>query len=251
MWVVDWSSLAACRTTDPDELFVQGTAQLRAKEVCTGCQVRTECLADALDNRVEFGVWGGMTEQERRALLLRRPTVSSWRRLLQTARTEYEITTQSFEDEFEQLFRELLHRLISFLVTAGARLADAEDAVQMAFIELARVWRSVEHPRSWLRKVSFRMWTKVLTKNKFDDLVSEFPEGVSHEQVDEIIGQSQVVQVLKQLPPLQQAVMAFEYDGCTPSETADAMGMPAVNVRQNLHRARANLAKVLQQKGIH
>lgn len=68
-WVTDWSAQAACRTTDPDELFVQGAAQNRAKAVCTGCPVRTECLADALDNRVEFGVWGGMTERERRALL--------------------------------------------------------------------------------------------------------------------------------------------------------------------------------------
>ncbi|WP_227025212.1 WhiB family transcriptional regulator [Streptomyces tsukubensis] len=89
-WVTDWSAQAACRTTDPDELFVQGAAQNRAKAVCTGCPVRTECLADALDNRVEFGVWGGMTERERRALLRRRPTVTSWRRLLETARSEYE-----------------------------------------------------------------------------------------------------------------------------------------------------------------
>ncbi|GAA4684368.1 transcriptional regulator WblA [Streptomyces chumphonensis] len=89
-WATDWSTQAACRTTDPDELFVQGAAQNRAKAVCTGCPVRTECLADALDNRVEFGVWGGMTERERRALLRRRPMVSSWRRLLETARAEYE-----------------------------------------------------------------------------------------------------------------------------------------------------------------
>ena len=54
------------------------------------CPVRTECLADALDNRIEFGVWGGMTERERRALLRRRPNVLSWRRLLETARAEHE-----------------------------------------------------------------------------------------------------------------------------------------------------------------
>lgn len=89
-WETDWTAHAACRTTDPDELFVQGAAQNRAKAVCNGCPVRTECLADALDNRVEFGVWGGMTERERRALLRRRPTVTSWRRLLETARSEYE-----------------------------------------------------------------------------------------------------------------------------------------------------------------
>ncbi|HEV7628650.1 MAG TPA: WhiB family transcriptional regulator, partial [Streptomyces sp.] len=44
-WVTDWSTQAACKTTDPDELFVQGAAQNRAKAVCTGCPVRTECLA--------------------------------------------------------------------------------------------------------------------------------------------------------------------------------------------------------------
>ena len=45
-----------------------------------------ECGADALDNRVEFGVWGGMTERERRALLRRRPDVRSWKVLFDEAR---------------------------------------------------------------------------------------------------------------------------------------------------------------------
>ncbi|HEV2889089.1 MAG TPA: WhiB family transcriptional regulator [Frankiaceae bacterium] len=87
---MDWTTSAACRTNDPDELFVQGAAQNRAKQVCLGCPVRAECLADALDNRVEFGVWGGMTERERRALLRRRPDVRSWKTLLETARSDYE-----------------------------------------------------------------------------------------------------------------------------------------------------------------
>lgn len=85
----DWTAKAACRDLDPDELFVQGAAQNRVKTRCFGCVVRTECLADALDNRVEFGVWGGMTERERRALLRRRPDVVSWRRLLDEARAEH------------------------------------------------------------------------------------------------------------------------------------------------------------------
>src|ERR1700712_1554829 len=84
----DWTARAACRDIDPDELFVQGAAQNRAKTRCFGCVVRTECLADALDNRVEFGVWGGMTERERRALLRPRPDVDSWRELLASARAD-------------------------------------------------------------------------------------------------------------------------------------------------------------------
>jgi WhiB family redox-sensing transcriptional regulator len=89
-WVNDWIAEAACRGTNPDELFVQGAAQNRVKAVCMTCRVRTECLADALDHHVEFGVWGGMTERERRALLRRRPNVTSWREVLQEARDEYE-----------------------------------------------------------------------------------------------------------------------------------------------------------------
>jgi WhiB family redox-sensing transcriptional regulator len=85
----DWTARAACRDLDPDELFVQGAAQNRVKTRCFGCLVRTECLADALDNRVEFGVWGGMTERERRALLRRRPDVASWRKLLDDARAQH------------------------------------------------------------------------------------------------------------------------------------------------------------------
>ena len=87
-----WTSRSACSSSDPDELFVTGAAQNRAKAVCQGCPVRTECLSDALDNRVEFGVWGGMTERERRALLRRRPDVRSWAELLQSARDAHERT---------------------------------------------------------------------------------------------------------------------------------------------------------------
>ncbi len=88
--VVDWASAAACQSGDPDALFVQGAEQNVAKRVCRTCPVRYECLADALDNKIEFGVWGGMTERERRALLRRHPQVTNWRRLFETALKEKE-----------------------------------------------------------------------------------------------------------------------------------------------------------------
>ena len=97
-WISDWTTSASCRTSDPDALFVQGAAQNRAKAICLACPVRTECLADSLDNRIEFGVWGGMTERERRALLRRRPQVTSWRRLLETAREEYDVSAVEFAE---------------------------------------------------------------------------------------------------------------------------------------------------------
>ena len=86
--ITDWPSMAACRNGDPDALFVQGAEQNVAKRICRSCPVRYECLADALDNRIEFGVWGGMTERERRALLRRHPQVRAGGKMFEAALRE-------------------------------------------------------------------------------------------------------------------------------------------------------------------
>ncbi|MDM2117088.1 WhiB family transcriptional regulator, partial [Mycobacteroides abscessus] len=70
---IAWVSQARCRQGDPDELFVRGAAQRKAAVICRHCPVMMECGADALDNRVEFGVWGGLTERQRRAMLKAHP----------------------------------------------------------------------------------------------------------------------------------------------------------------------------------
>lgn len=69
---------ARCGSADPDDLFVRGAAQRKAAAICRHCPVIRECAADALDNEMEFGVWGGMTERQRRALRKRHPEVVSW-----------------------------------------------------------------------------------------------------------------------------------------------------------------------------
>jgi len=81
-WVDEWANQASCSGQDPDALFVRGKAQHDAKAVCKTCPVLAQCLAEALDNRTEFGVWGGMTERERRALLRKRPDITSWKSAL-------------------------------------------------------------------------------------------------------------------------------------------------------------------------
>jgi WhiB family transcriptional regulator, redox-sensing transcriptional regulator len=81
-----WVSKARCRSVNPDELFVGGAAQKHAAVICRHCPVTAECLADALDNQMEFGVWGGKTERQRRALLKQHPEVVSWSKFFMTQR---------------------------------------------------------------------------------------------------------------------------------------------------------------------
>jgi WhiB family redox-sensing transcriptional regulator len=66
---LDWQHRALCAQTDPDAFFPDAGGSTRsAKRVCRSCEVRTECLEYALDHDERFGVWGGMSERERRRL---------------------------------------------------------------------------------------------------------------------------------------------------------------------------------------
>ena len=82
----EWVMHAQCRSGDPDALFVRGAEQRKAAAICQRCPVQMECRADALDNRVEFGVWGGLTERQRRAVLRKNPDVKDWAEHLSAGR---------------------------------------------------------------------------------------------------------------------------------------------------------------------
>ena len=64
-----WQDLANCLGVDPDLFFPERGASTReAKEVCRGCVVKDDCLEAALANGEKFGIWGGMSERERRRI---------------------------------------------------------------------------------------------------------------------------------------------------------------------------------------
>lgn len=64
-----WQSQANCLGVDPDLFFPERGASTReAKTVCRACVVRSECLEYALINGEKFGIWGGLSERERRRI---------------------------------------------------------------------------------------------------------------------------------------------------------------------------------------
>ena len=76
-----WRELAACRGTDLEVFFPgRGETAGPARQVCAGCPVRQACLDYAITNQITHGIWGGLTERERRALR------SSWVRALRRER---------------------------------------------------------------------------------------------------------------------------------------------------------------------
>jgi WhiB family transcriptional regulator, redox-sensing transcriptional regulator len=65
----DWQERALCAQTDPEAFFPEkGGSTREAKRICSGCEVRAECLEYALAHDERFGIWGGLSERERRRL---------------------------------------------------------------------------------------------------------------------------------------------------------------------------------------
>ena len=66
---LSWQTDALCAQTDPESFFPEKGGSTRdAKRICTSCDVRDECLEYALHNDERFGIWGGLSERERRKL---------------------------------------------------------------------------------------------------------------------------------------------------------------------------------------
>jgi WhiB family transcriptional regulator, redox-sensing transcriptional regulator len=64
-----WQERALCAQTDPEAFFPEkGGSTREAKRVCRSCEVRAECLEYALENDERFGIWGGLSERERRRI---------------------------------------------------------------------------------------------------------------------------------------------------------------------------------------
>lgn len=71
----DWRLRSACTTDDADLFFGDSHAEAIAKSICHGCPVIQQCAQWALDTRQEFGVFGGLDDRQRRAILRRQGAI--------------------------------------------------------------------------------------------------------------------------------------------------------------------------------
>lgn len=77
-----WQDLANCRGADPDLFFPERGASTRtAKGICRECSVRLECLEFAIVSSEKFGIWGGLSERERRKIRRERAAIAAQRRV--------------------------------------------------------------------------------------------------------------------------------------------------------------------------
>ncbi|MFJ3670496.1 RNA polymerase sigma factor [Streptomyces sp. NPDC090106] len=150
--------------------------------------------------------------------------------------------------DFDVFYRQEMSAATVFLMHQGATAYEAADAAHEAMTKLLPdLWRTLDHPRAWLRVTAQRCyWRQSTTRTAPTDPVPDRPGGtcpLTAVVVSEF--EQTVLDALRRLPPTMRTVMAWEIDGFTYSEIAEALGMTPAAVRQNISRARKRLTALL------
>lgn len=155
--------------------------------------------------------------------------------------------------EFVTFYKQAAPRLVAFLRWQGASLPDAAECAQEALTEaLPPRWATIEYPYAWCRRVASRIYARRV--GRLEEPVEDaeaagsplLTPGMDLEAFEQ---QHSVLRLLNRLPSRQRQVMAWTYDGATPSEIAAELQITPEAVRSNLKKARTALRNYLQQGG--
>ena len=195
--VPTWHDSAVCAQTDPEALFPEKGGSTRSgKSICIKCPVKQECLDYALDKDERFGIWGGLSERERRRL----KRSGKWRKLLQVPVQDNQLVT--FEerpmamkdtDRFPMVRAYLQNRQGQpLIVHGGDRGKVPGDLAQISKID------NVKELRQVLRKMG---------RIEADTKVTEDPDGTLWVELvkEEMPSQLQVASLLTRRIPEQAA----------------------------------------------
>jgi RNA polymerase sigma factor (sigma-70 family) len=171
-----------------------------------------------------------------------------------TTAPEVEHPTQPTADPaqveaFTAFYRTAAPKLVAFLRWSGAPLPDAADCAQEALTRAFRRWSTLHEPYAWCRLVASRRYARrvaTVHEHPVDDLdhAAGSPLIAPDTQLEELEQRHTVLTLLDQLPPRQRQVMAWTYDGATPTEIAEALQITPDAVRSNLHKARTTLRRI-------
>lgn len=165
--------------------------------------------------------------------------------------TEHDLAVRVSDVDFEDVYMAERAKLARYLMTQGADQYEAAEAVQAAFTRAWKNWDRIENPRAWLYKAAlgeyFRANVRVREREvPFSSEDRDPAEPLNSCDIAMLNEQEQAMQAaVAVLPAKQRRVMALTIAGFTSAEIAEQLDCDPAAVRQNLRRARCNLAKHL------
>lgn len=152
-------------------------------------------------------------------------------------------------EEFSAFYRANVAKLVGFLVTQGARTADAADIAQETMIKLWKSWSTIDSPMAWARVVAGRELVRrlgAIEEDHIDESEHSALLGTASD-IDNWVRRDDYQRVLAALPPRQRQVLVWTTEGYSPTEIADQLKLNAATVRSNLRKARRTMALHLEQ----
>jgi RNA polymerase sigma factor (sigma-70 family) len=178
-------------------------------------------------------------------------TASSWPGLEATTPTEVAVDP-AVTAAFGAFYRRSAPRLVAFLRWQGASLPDAAECAQEALTLAFRGWLTIGNPHAWCRVVASRLYARRVADIEApveDPETAGTPLLPPGTDIDALEQRHDVLRLLAQLPARQRQVMAWTYDGATPTEIAEALRIRPDAVRGSLRKARTTLRQYLQDHG--
>jgi RNA polymerase sigma-70 factor (ECF subfamily) len=157
---------------------------------------------------------------------------------------------------FESFYRCNYRFLVKVVLTAGATLDEAYEAVDQTMEEVLRRWSDLDHPRAYARRAVLSNFIK--TRNRERQRLARTlegghlcPESSDDHELNVWEDEQWVAQLLAQLPPTQREVMKCLVDGLTSVEIAELLGKTPEAIRQNARLARRKLLVLLRSDVRH
>lgn len=167
------------------------------------------------------------------------------REAMGTAQPAQSASTFPSTEEFEAFYLEFTPKLVGFLIRQGARLSIATEIAQDTMLTAFRKWAEISNPPAWTRRVASRELIRHLSRAEADlceDVPEPSPLLSSPDAAGEWEQQQDLLRLLADLPPRQRQIMAWKYDGHSPTEIAEELGISPETVRSSLRKARLMLA---------
>ncbi len=165
----------------------------------------------------------------------------------------------NYDAAFAAFYRDFMPRLTRFLLWQGAPLADAVDIAQETMAALYKDWPRIHNPQAWSRRVGSRRWGRRIATLAHElstdpgdiagtGVATSVPRLISPDQVRAFEQHHDALKLLDRLPPRQRQVLAWTYEGYTPTEIAEELQLTPQAVRASLHKARDAAASYLREE---
>ena len=156
--------------------------------------------------------------------------------------------------DFEDFVRAERSKLIWFLMSHGASVHEADEAVQASLIEAWRKWETIASPRGWVYRVALRAYWRSASSPAVDreDLTAELPDNAdapSAADLAELTARERLVCAeIAGLPAQQRQVAVMRYEGYSNREIADQLGVDPSAVRHSVLRAKSRLRHLRENR---